>query len=237
MTAVTNARWYGAPGPLFAAPDSAMIYAGVSTDGSSGYWNHNGSQCTEIPETVGAGQAFQRQACQAYAGQKAGGYVFDGSAGSLEGCVWWGRGVIQTTGRYNFGLLNHYLGRSHLDVTDATIRANYPIPSELLYPDLDFCTNPELVCTSTKHPELKWIAGLFYWMSEVQTYSESGWVYFDELKSYVDGGFSGNAFIDSVSGIVNRGCHNPPCGTGPLDGGLERRENFEKVLQAMGVIE
>lgn len=237
MTAVTNARWYGAPGPLFAAPDSAMIYAGVSTDGSSGYWNHNGSQCTDIPEAAGAGQAFHRQACHAYAGQKAGGYVFDGSAGSLEGCVWWGRGVIQTTGRYNFGLLNHYLGRSHLDITDATIRANFPIPSELLYPDLDFCTNPELVCTSAKHPELKWIAGLFYWMSEVQTYSESGWVYFDELKSYVDGGFSGNAFIDSVSGIVNRGCHNPPCGTGPLDGGLERRENFEKVLQAMGLME
>jgi uncharacterized protein YjdB len=237
ITAVTNARWYGAPGPLFAAPDSAMIYAGVSTDGSSGYWNHNGSQCTEIPETSGAGQAYQRQACQAYAGQKAGGYVFDGSAGSLEGCVWWGRGVIQTTGRYNFGLLNHYLGRSHLDITDAAVRTNFPIPSELLYPDLDFCTNPELVCTSTKHPELKWIAGLFYWMSEVQTYSESGWVYEDELKSYVDGGFSGNAFIDSVSGIVNRGCHNPPCGTGPLDGGLERRENFEKVLQAMGLME
>ena len=113
--------------------------------------------------------------------------------------------------------------------------ANYRLKP--IYPDLDFCTNPELVCTSTKHPELKWIAGLFYWMSEVQTYNQSGWVYQDELKSYVDGGFSGNAFIDSVSGIVNRGCHNPPCGTGPLDGGLERRENFEKVLQAMDLME
>ena len=31
---------------------------------------------------------------------------------------------------------------------------------------------------------------------------------------------------------MNRGCHNPPCenGTGPLDGGNERRENFRKVL-------
>lgn len=26
------------------------------------------------------------------------------------------------------------------------------------------------------------------------------------------------------------GCHNPPCGTGALDGGEERRENFKKVL-------
>ena len=38
------------------------------------------------------------------------------------------------------------------------------------------------------------------------------------------------SFIDAVSGIVNRGCHNPPCGTGPLDGGYERKENFIKVL-------
>jgi hypothetical protein len=27
-----------------------------------------------------------------------------------------------------------------------------------------------------------------------------------------------------------------PCGTGPLDGGAERREYFEDVLQAMGLI-
>jgi hypothetical protein len=44
---------------------------------------------------------------------------------------------------------------------------------------------------------------------------------------------TGNGFIDAVSGIVNRGCHNPPCGTGPLDGGMERADNFKKVLLAL----
>lgn len=41
------------------------------------------------------------------------------------------------------------------------------------------------------------------------------------------------SFIDAVSGIVNRGCHNPPCGTGPLDGAYERKENFIKVLSIL----
>lgn len=33
-----------------------------------------------------------------------------------------------------------------------------------------------------------------------------------------------------MSGIVNRGCHDPPCGTGPVDGGWERSVNFRRVL-------
>jgi len=45
----------------------------------------------------------------------------------------------------------------------------------------------------------------------------------------------GNAFIDAVSGIVNRGCHNPPCVTGTVDGVADRRANFESVLTAMGL--
>lgn len=44
---------------------------------------------------------------------------------------------------------------------------------------------------------------------------------------------TGDAFINSVSGIVNRGCHNPPCGTGELDGGPERAENFYRILEAL----
>ena len=30
-----------------------------------------------------------------------------------------------------------------------------------------------------------------------------------------------------------QGCHNPPCGTGELDGGPERAENFFKILKEM----
>jgi hypothetical protein len=83
---------------------------------------------------------------------------------------------------------------------------------------------------------LKWIAELFYWMSSVQDYDQGGWNYDEQLKVFVDGGLHGDAFINSVSGIVNRGCHNPPCSTGPLDGGVERRDNFKKVLREFGLI-
>lgn len=232
ITARTHASWYGAPGPLFCAPNSALISAGVSKDGTTGYWDYS-SDCWPYPATQpgfveSSEQAYLRPACEVYAGQKAGKYVFDGSGGSVEGCCWWGRGVIQTTGRCNFGKLNHYLGQSHLG-------AQFPKPASALYPDVNFCEDPEVICTSTKHPELKWIAGLFYWMSSVQVYDKDGWSYIPKLRAFVDGGMTDTSFIDSVSGIVNRGCHNPPCGTGPLDGGPERRENFDKVLKAMGL--
>jgi hypothetical protein len=233
MSAVTNAKWYGAPGPLFCAPDSELIAAGLSTDGSTGYWNYS-SDCwpypaTELGFTPSDLPPYMRPACEVYAGQKGGGYVFDGSGGSVQGCCWWGRGVIQTTGRCNFGTLNHYLGQTHLDP------AQFSAPDSVLYPGVNFCQNPEVICASTEHPELKWIAGLFYWMTSVQTYEQDGWNYKQELQNFVDGGMQGDAFIDAVSGIVNRGCHNPPCGTGPVDGAPERRENFIKALTVMGL--
>jgi len=100
------------------------------------------------------------------------------------------------------------------------------------YPKVDFCKDPEVICASSEHKELKWIAGEFYWMESVQSYNQGGWDYTTELRKFVEGGMTGTSFIDSVSGIVNRGCHNPPCGTGPVDGGWERAQNFRKVLDA-----
>lgn len=233
LTAVTHARWYGAPGPLFCAPNATLAAAGLSSNGSTGRWDYS-ADCWPYPAkepnfTPSTGPAWTRPACEVYAGQSAGRYVWDGSGGSVEGCCWWGRGVIQTTGRCNFGTLNHYLGRTHLQ------EGTHGRPAQVLYPDLDFCENPESICSDTAHPELKWIAGLFYWMSSVQGYDEGGWNYRARLKAYVDGGMTDASFIDSVSGIVNRGCHNPPCGTGPLDGGADRRANFETVLTAFGL--
>lgn len=232
MTASTHAKWYGAPGPLFCAPKSALIAAGVSKDGTTGHWDY-GSDCYPYPATQpgfleSSADAFLRPKCEVYAGQKAGGYVFDGSGDAVEGCCWWGRGVIQTTGRCNFGKLNHYLGKSHLG-------GKFPGPATVLYPDISFCEDPEVICKSKKHPELKWIAGLFYWMSSVQNYTKNGWSYLPKLKAYVDGGMTDASFVDGVSGIVNRGCHDPPCGTGPVDGLAERRANVEKVLKAFGL--
>ena len=54
--------------------------------------------------------------------------------------------------------------------------------------------------------------------------------YITELKKYIDDGMVGNSFIEAVSGIVNRGCHNPPCMNEELDGREDRSANFHKVL-------
>ena len=111
---------------------------------------------------------------------------------------------------------------------------------ESRYPDINFCEQPDAICASEEHKELKWIAGLFYWVESVQSYESNGWNYMDELHAYVDRGFEdtvhGHSFIDSVSGIVNRGCHNPPCQSGGVDGGAERALNFENVMKSFDLI-
>jgi hypothetical protein len=165
------------------------------------------------------------QVCTDYEGQQGGGENNDtpvaNAAGrtDVEGCCWWGRGVIQTTGPCNFGKLNYFLGKRAADEGRMS-----------RYPSLDFCLDPEVICSSQEFVELKWIAGMFYWMDSVQSYDQGGWKYFTELHKFVDGGMTDMGFIDAVSGIVNRGCHNPPCGTGELHGGPERMANFQKVL-------
>ncbi len=45
-------------------------------------------------------------------------------------------------------------------------------------------------------------------MDQVQPYESGGWNYLDELHKFVDGGMEGEAFINSVSGIVNRVSHS-----------------------------
>lgn len=153
-----------------------------------------------------------------------------GGRSDVEGCCWWGRGVIQTTGVCNFGKLNYFMG--------ARAKAE---GRESSYPDIDFCKTPDSICASTDHPELKWIAGFFYWTESVQSYNASGtWDYVSELRKFVDSGMpnpgSDTGFIHAVSGIVNRGCYNPPCGSGELDAGPKRAQNFETVLKAFGLV-
>ena len=76
---------------------------------------------------------------------------------------------------------------------------------------------------------------MFYLVESLQSYNVGGWNYIDELKKYVDNGMSGNSFIDAVSGIVNRGCHDPPCATGDVDGKADRATNFYKVLSEFDI--
>lgn len=59
---------------------------------------------------------------------------------------------ILTIYHSNFGKLNYFLGAR---------AAAEGRPSR--YPDIDFCLDPEAICASEEHQELKWVAGLFYW--------------------------------------------------------------------------
>jgi predicted chitinase len=215
ITAVTNAKWYGAPAPLKCGPKSVYPF--------TGYWDHSyhcDNPWKNPPEL-----------CDDYEGQKAGrednSVPFGNRNGrtDVEGCCWWGRGVIQSTGVCNFGKLNYYLGKRAHDENR---------PSR--YPTIDFCKDPEAICANEEFKELKWIAGMFYWVESLQTYDNGGWNYVSKLHDFVDGGMSDMSFIDAVSGVVNRGCHNPPCGTGPLDGGAERKKNFESALRVVGLL-
>lgn len=246
ISALTHAKWYGAPAPLFTAPDAVLQEQGLLVNGYVGRWDYQ-THCNVSPTEIDVNaQVYQREECKAYVGQKAGKFVWDGSAEkSVQGCGWWGRGVIQTTGRLNFGKLNHFIGRSHVAadkvgrVIDGTVVK--AAPSNPLYADLDLCSNPQLICSTQEHKEIKWIAGLFFWMNEVQGYDNTGgpyasWNYHEQLKAYVDGGLKGSKFIDDVSGIVNRGCPDSTCPvSGAVDGLAKRKENFVKALKAMGL--
>nr|WP_240002650.1 Ig-like domain-containing protein [Photobacterium kishitanii] len=245
VSALTHASWYGAPAPVFAAPDAVLEERGLLVNGSVGRWTNSG-HCNVVPDKVDTSkQVWERDECKTYVGQKAGTFLWDGSSQeSVEGCGWWGRGVIQTTGRQNFGTLNHYLGRSHVDpatigqtIDGVTVEAP---PTNPLYADLDFCSNPGLICSSEENKEIKWIAGLFYWVTSVQAYSNDGgpyegWNYYNELKKYVDSGLKGTEFIDDVSGIVNRGCPDSTCSTGAVHNVKERQDNFKLVLEKLGL--
>jgi predicted chitinase len=216
LTATTNAKWWGAPAPLFCGPKETYPF--------TGYWDPS-VDCN----SMWSNPPVQ---CDAYDGQKGGRFANDSpspnTAGrtDVEGCCWWGRGVIQTTGVCNFGKLNYYLGARAADEG-----------RESRYPNINFCEQPGAICASEEHKELKWIAGMFYWVESLQSYSVGGWDYITELRSFVDNGMSDrNQFIDAVSGIVNRGCHNPPCASGGVDGLAERASNFQKVLEVLEII-
>ena len=140
--------------------------------------------------------------------------------------------MIQTSGVCNFGKLNYYLGAGakkdgrpsrypqvdfckfdlslYLLCLDVMRASSHSLPQNK--PNLSWTSpgkDPEVISATSEFKELKWIAGEFYWVESVQSYNEGGWDYTTELKKFVEGGMTGTSFIDGVSGIVNRGCHNP----------------------------
>jgi hypothetical protein len=208
-TAFTSAKWLGgadgAPGPLYCAPKS-------NSKPFSGVWDHL-YKCNRPHEDP-------PEMCDVYEGQSAGRYDNSfpagnrGSRSDLEGCCWWGRGVIQTKGICDIGKINHFLGK------DAE---NSP------YPDLDFCEDPEALCSSTKYSELKWVAGMASWTMRVQSYNQNGWGFIPQLIKFVDGGMVDESFIEALSGILIRGCHDDSCGE--IEPSYERTKNFKMILE------
>ena len=135
-----------------------------------------------------------------------------------------GRGAIQTTGPSNYGDLNHYLGGG--------------AGANAAFPDVNFCKTPDAICKSTKYPELKWIAGLFYWLRSVQGYKSNTWNYFTELKAYAATGIKNlddDRFIAAITGLVNLGCHNPPFAVGSVDGGSNRCDAVQTIHKIPGL--
>jgi len=245
LRATTHAEWYGAPPAMFCAPKSVVPKAPK--------WNWGGPWCPprggyDFKEPFAANASLPSYFnyvnkgghCRDYDPIKAGGWQFCGGEGcksceapvfgreartDVEGCCWWGRGVIQTTGVCNFGKLNFYLGKRGANEGRT-----------VLYPDIDFCRNPGAICEVGAPPALKWIAGFFYWLNSVQSYvDDDGWVYLTALTDWVDAGMNiaDTSLVDATSGIVNRGCYNPPCGGNVLDGQAKRAANFKTVMNAL----
>ena len=127
-------------------------------------------------------------------------YASENGRVDVSGCCWWGRGALQTKGVCAFGRLNHYLG--------AKAKSRGQVS---LFPNIDFCTNPEAICSSQLSRELIWMSGLFLWIDRVQSYDQSGFNYMEELLRFADSGFNDEEFIIKTNNIVKLGCHNPPC--------------------------
>lgn len=141
----------------------------------------------------------------------------------------WGRGAFPrgSAGTCVIGRLNYFLGkRAHDEGRPAR------------YPDLDLCKNPDAVCRGfyddqRTNAEIRWLMGLVYWITRVQTYEVDGWSYMRRLRRFVDGGLSDALFLEDVSRIITRGCHaENACGRAVSS--EERIRKFEDVILYFG---
>lgn len=146
----------------------------------------------------------------------------------IAGCCWWKRGALMTGGRCAFGKLNKYVGKEAADD-----RGIY------VYPDIDFCSNPEVICDHSRTHELRWLIGFLDWSGRVETYvdSNTGWSFMEELKKFSDNGMVGDGFIDAVTNIVTKKCHNldlcaDKWGEDPEKDyfGMKRRLDFRNIM-------
>jgi len=194
LSATTSAKWWGAPPPLTCGPNK----------GKTNTWNFmsNGA------EFCGAGKD---QSCPNGAGDT-----------DLTGCCWWGRGVIQTTGRCNIGKLNYFLGAGG--------------SQDSPYPSVDLCKAPNLICEGPN--DLKWLSGLYYWVDKVQVnldpvpeYNVPAFNFNEELMQAVQSEDS-NDMAARCSGLVNRGCASgTQCAAGEVDKLHDRQASTTLAVQ------
>lgn len=125
-----------------------------------------------------------------------------------------------TRGRCILGKLNAYLGVGAIESGSA------------VYPDADFCADPEAICKHPKTEELRWVLAMLEWTDRIQSYNnlndagvmKAGWNYRDQLtyfanEYYADGvieeyyeeGVFDETFIREVVNITTRNCHDDSC--------------------------
>lgn len=136
-----------------------------------------------------------------------------------QGCCWWARGAIQTTGRSNYGLLQHH------------------VVSKLYHQgQVDLCSNPQAICSGDEL--LRWVGGIYYWQTIVAAHTS----YNAALERYVasvnesTGRFSlgasivdGADLVDGSGNLVNNGFW----GVGAHEN-TKRKAIFSYLIEAAG---
>lgn len=86
-----------------------------------------------------------------------------------------------------------------------------------MYPDINFCVDPEVICKHPKTNELRWVLGMLEWSDRIQSYNNlnPGWNYIDELKNFAKGysadGVINEEFVKAVVNITTQNCHDDSC--------------------------
>jgi hypothetical protein len=153
----------------------------------------------------------------------------------IEGCCWWGRGVLMTRGPCSFGRINGYMG------------VNAVSKGYVNFYDVDFCIYPEVVCDSPYSQDLRWAVGFFEWIYHVQQYNGTR-SYLGELDNLVEDLIENRfinetnveKFIDIVGWVLPMGCSQPDSrcdSTVDLQLFDERRDNFISLLNALALEE
>ena len=139
---------------------------------------------------------------------------FQSSPPNVSACLVSYQKVLQVRGVCSYGKLNHWLGAK---------AAEEGRPS--IYPDIDFCKDPGVICSDKRAPELRWITGMFHWAQTIQRSREYN--YFPILKAFVDAGdYKDGSFIGMVNTMLG----------GSPDDISRRTKTFFNALRAFNLI-